>query len=84
MRDPIRRLEARSYPAFFMKESPYLLFSHLKKKVRKEKRLDKNTILLAVSYIMSLEHILYNLAIQGLNYVNATGISKMIKVRKIH
>ena len=55
-----------------------------KKKERKEKRLDKNTILLAVIYIMSLERILYNLAIQGLNYGNATGIPKMIKVRKIH
>ena len=60
-----------------MKKSPYLLFSHLKKKEKKEKRLDKNTILLAVSYI-------YNLAIQGLSYGNATGIRKMIKVRKIH
>ena len=59
-------------------------FQPSEKKVRKEKRLDKNTILLAVSYIMSLERILYNLAIQGLNYVNATGIPRMIKVRKIH
>ena len=61
-----------------MKQSPYLLFSHLKKKKeRKEKRLDKNTVLLAVSYIMSLERILYNLAIQGLNYVNAKNFIKI-------
>ena len=66
-----------------MKEIPYLFFSHLEKE---ENRLEKTTMLLDVSYVMSLDGVFYiTLPNPWAIFTGIiTGMIKMLKVPRIY